>query len=361
MGDDAVPLRVPVGVLLLALVGWIVFDAARRLAPRYLPAAPSRSEAWLRLLLVAVLIAVTAVAVLGLVGVLWPAAILFLYMYLFQRQPPLAIIEGERPVPPELRWLAIPTLLLLAFDLVAYLPASPVDWDAATYHLYLPARWLQAGRLFHVPTVFGDNAAAFAPPNGALFFTWQMALTGRDAVGQRLTVAVPGVSRPGALPRLPAARHGSRGGGTDRSDPAVAGAAQAPGPIRPTSTSSWSPSPSARSIGSCSIAASPRRATIVACGLAGGLAAGTKALGPAAGGAFGAASGVDRLPPQALRRPAGLLRLRPGRRWLVVRAEPLALRQPPVSGEGFARLPRATRGLLRRGDPGGGVPPRELA
>lgn len=70
--------------------------------------------------------------------------------------------------------------LVLVLDLAAVLPRVPTDWDAMTYHLYFPARWLQAGGIVHVPTVFADNSAAFAPQNGALFFAWQMALLGVD-------------------------------------------------------------------------------------------------------------------------------------------------------------------------------------
>ncbi len=80
---------------------------------------------------------------------------------------------------PRIPWIA--TGAVLALDLLVFWPAPPIDWDAMTYHLYLPARWLQEGSWHHVPTVFGDNAAAFAPQNGALVFTWVLALTASDA------------------------------------------------------------------------------------------------------------------------------------------------------------------------------------
>ena len=71
---------------------------------------------------------------------------------------------------------------LFLIDLSVLLPMPPTAWDAMTYHLFLPARWLQDGRIFHIPTVFGDNAAAFAPQNGALIFAWHLGLSGNDAV-----------------------------------------------------------------------------------------------------------------------------------------------------------------------------------
>ncbi len=174
------------GALLLAAAVGLTAGAARRLASRVLP-ADSSSEGLLRAILAAVVIAVSSVAVLGLAGVLVPAAILaaaalwYLAARALPAAPPSAGTEGV-PWPRAIRWPAVLTGLLVALDVAAFLPASPVDWDAATYHLHLPGRWLQEGRLFHVPTPFSDNAAAFAPHNGAVFFTWQMALSGRDAV-----------------------------------------------------------------------------------------------------------------------------------------------------------------------------------
>jgi hypothetical protein len=56
-----------------------------------------------------------------------------------------------------------------------------------TYHLYFPARWIQAAAIEHIPTVFGDNAAAFAPQNGALIHAWSMSLLGSDALTNTLS------------------------------------------------------------------------------------------------------------------------------------------------------------------------------
>ena len=180
-------LDVPWGVVLLAVAAGLTLGTARRLVALGLPVEESRSEELLRRLLVVVLITISSVAVLGFAGVLSAVAILMVAVLLYlgsRRLPEMAPVpsQGGARWPRSIRWPAILTSVLVVFDLASYLPASPVDWDAATYHLHLPARWLQEGRIFHLPTVFGDNAAAFAPQNGALFFTWQMALSGRDAV-----------------------------------------------------------------------------------------------------------------------------------------------------------------------------------
>ena len=50
----------------------------------------------------------------------------------------------------------------------------PVGYDSLTYHLFFPARWLQAHQLAIIPTPFGDQAPAYAPSNGELFYLWLM-------------------------------------------------------------------------------------------------------------------------------------------------------------------------------------------
>jgi len=204
------------GSLLLATALGLTAAAAHRAAPRLLPGATSTSDRLLRALLVAALLIVEPVALLGFSGVLGTV--------------PLLVVAGvafaaSRALPParRLRWprvfshaLAVIAIVLTAAvawgDLVAGLPAAPVGWDAMTYHLYFPARWLQEGRIFHLPTVFSDNAAAYAPQNGALLFAWQMALLGSDATTDvcqllglaALAVAVHRLGRTLGVVRLPA-------------------------------------------------------------------------------------------------------------------------------------------------------------
>ena len=154
-------LDVPWGALLLVVAVGLSADAACRLASRGLP-AESGGDRLARALLAGVLLAVSSVAALGFAGVLGRPAILALAIAVFvacRQLPPPAAFRVRWPR--AARRPLVLTLLLVAIDLVALLPASPVDWDAASYHLYLPARWLQEGRIFHLPTVFGDNAAAF--------------------------------------------------------------------------------------------------------------------------------------------------------------------------------------------------------
>ena len=50
----------------------------------------------------------------------------------------------------------------------------PGRYDSLNYHLYFPARWLQDHQLSIIPTPFGDEAPAYAPSNGELWFLWLM-------------------------------------------------------------------------------------------------------------------------------------------------------------------------------------------
>jgi hypothetical protein len=63
----------------------------------------------------------------------------------------------------------------LVFVVAVGLIESPLTlYDSLSYHLLFPARWLQEHRLSIVPTPFSDEAQAYAPANGELFFLWLM-------------------------------------------------------------------------------------------------------------------------------------------------------------------------------------------
>jgi len=61
--------------------------------------------------------------------------------------------------------------LIVAFGITH----SPLTlYDSLSYHLLFPARWLHDHRLSIVPTPFSDEAQAYQPANGELFFLWLM-------------------------------------------------------------------------------------------------------------------------------------------------------------------------------------------
>jgi len=90
----------------------------------------------------------------------------------------LVLVPRARPpiatprIPIHLAMIALP---LLAFIVAVGLVQSPLTlYDAVSYHLVFPARWLQDHRLSIVPTPFSDPAQAYQPGNGELFFLWLM-------------------------------------------------------------------------------------------------------------------------------------------------------------------------------------------
>jgi len=65
-------------------------------------------------------------------------------------------------------------LLVSLALLVAYtcLTDPHYAYDALTYHLYFPVRWLQDGAISVVPTWFGDPAPTYAPAASAVYYAW---------------------------------------------------------------------------------------------------------------------------------------------------------------------------------------------
>ena len=170
-------------VVLLAL-------AVPRLTPVLLPGSRDRADRTLRGLLLAVLLITCVNAVLGFAGLLqtvWVAAAM-VAIWLVSRAFPEPV-DADRihffglhltTGPSSWPWLA--AAVWFGFEALATLPTAPVNWDALTYHLYFPARWVQEGRIFHIPSVFADNTVAFAPQNGPLLFAWILSLSASDAL-----------------------------------------------------------------------------------------------------------------------------------------------------------------------------------
>ncbi len=82
---------------------------------------------------------------------------------------------------PDRYWLwLLPACVMLIAGVGVFLLFAPAQWDVMTYHLYIPVRWLQSARIVHVPTFYGDEAAAFAPGNAAAIYAWALALLNSD-------------------------------------------------------------------------------------------------------------------------------------------------------------------------------------
>ena len=118
--------------------------------------------------------------VLGSAGRITPSACLALLaalatMCLFFDSPSWPMVPSQ----PTLAALPVPlvglTAALVAFMVGFAMTHSPMTlYDSLSYHLYFPARWLQEHRLSIIPTPFSDEAQAYAPGNGELFFLWLM-------------------------------------------------------------------------------------------------------------------------------------------------------------------------------------------
>lgn len=146
------------------------------------------TDRWLFTLLLALGFIATSCALLAACGLLGRTGIVVTSALFALTSPKGSATRSSSTATGWSRWrslgLALPLVLcgwLLIVDLATYLPVVPSNWDAMGYHLFFAARWLQAGALETVPTVFGDPAHPFGPHNGALIFAWQMALLGRDA------------------------------------------------------------------------------------------------------------------------------------------------------------------------------------
>ena len=138
------------------------------------------------------LFAMLAVLLTGTLGILKPYCLtaipVILALWLLVRQPG-PILKMSRIEFRKEYWLFLVPGILILCRLAVFLPFTPNAWDSMTYHLFIPLRWMQTGEIFHVPTVFGDNAAAYAPKNGGLIYAAIMTLMHRDLLLNVLSLA----------------------------------------------------------------------------------------------------------------------------------------------------------------------------
>jgi hypothetical protein len=135
-------------------------------------------ERVVRAALIAVAMIVFVSLVLGAIGALTVTSVLGCQLAL------LALATAFRPSVAERNATTralVPALALgVGVVIVAFVVGmgaghSPLTaYDSLSYHLFFPARWLQEHRVFIVPTPFSDEAQAYQPGNGELFFAWLM-------------------------------------------------------------------------------------------------------------------------------------------------------------------------------------------
>jgi hypothetical protein len=158
--------------LLCAAVGLTASRIVRRVFPW-----EGAADAILRTGIVAFALIVLMGLALGTAGLLGPPAYLVVaatgwMASLVLKTPRQAPNVRATAVPIQIAVVLVP---ILAFIVAAGLLQSPLTlYDSLSYHLFFPARWLQEHRLSIIPTPFSDEAQAYAPANGELFFLWLM-------------------------------------------------------------------------------------------------------------------------------------------------------------------------------------------
>ncbi len=181
-----------------ALFLWLLVLVSLRLLPfilgrKQLLISPARA-----LVLVLPLLLFQTIMIVGFCGItglgLWSlpllvcAAIWFGIVCLFTKKPEIVwrMPDIKRNRKRLIIW-SIPAF----FGLIAvagFMQLPPLSYDVLTYHLYIPARWLQENSFIHVPTVFSDNSAAFSPKNWYLLaVAWLNFLPG-DSVMEAVTL-----------------------------------------------------------------------------------------------------------------------------------------------------------------------------
>lgn len=173
-----------ISVLLLAINFFFILKISQKLLNITLRNSIIAKTDYLAFLILYVfLVSGLIIAICGYSGLLRMEYILFASGVLFMLS---TLLKSEAPAlenhfSKNILLIAIPAIVLNSFIASVNLPLTVTNWDAMTYHLYFPSRWIQDGMIFHVPSVFGDNAPAFFPKCWMLFLTMFMAVSQSDA------------------------------------------------------------------------------------------------------------------------------------------------------------------------------------
>lgn len=138
----------------------------------------SRTDALVRVAVVSFAVVVLCGLVLGglrqlsIAGYLAAESALFLLSTIIPRRDMLPAMPHPIRLP---AWLMGTGGALLAFAIAFAFGHAPMTlYDSVSYHLFFAGRWLQDGALSIIPTPFSDEAQAYTPANGELFFVWLM-------------------------------------------------------------------------------------------------------------------------------------------------------------------------------------------
>jgi hypothetical protein len=156
---------------LALLDAWMLFEA-------FFP-SDRLADACLRIAVLAFALVTGCGMVLGSVTLLTPGAygallLMLLAVLTLLKWPALSTARVQRASVPRFHPVVVLVPPILVFVLCVGLTHPPVEYDSLTYHLFFPARWLQAHQISIIPTPFGDQAPAYEPANGEMVFLWLM-------------------------------------------------------------------------------------------------------------------------------------------------------------------------------------------
>jgi len=172
---SVVGFRPGIGYLWFWLLGTCVALSSARIARRVWP-DDGLSDSLLRTGIIAFALVVTGEMLLGSVGQvrLLPELLLLGGVCVLSLTLNVPATRPRIPASAPLMLVAVLAPLLI-FVVATGVTRSPLTlYDSLSYHLVFPARWLLDHRLSIVPTPFSDEAQAYAPANGELFFLWLM-------------------------------------------------------------------------------------------------------------------------------------------------------------------------------------------
>ena len=166
--------REPAEYFTFWLLSLLLVFASVRLARRAFGAI-GLVDTFIRSAVLAFALTVLAGLLLGSVGLINRIS----YLLFLTACAAASLLARKRPHP--IAVPAIPIVLaalvvpVLTFVIAVGVTQSPLTlYDSISYHLFFPARWLQEHRLTIIATPFSDEAQAYAPANGELWFLWLM-------------------------------------------------------------------------------------------------------------------------------------------------------------------------------------------
>lgn len=165
-----------VAYLVFWLLSACVVLASSRIARRLFP-TDSLAGMLIRIGTLSFALVVAGELLLGSLGLirLFPQLVLFGGIYGASLRLPAPATRPPIVVSPASLMLLAMLAPMLVFLVATGVTQSPLTlYDSLSYHLVFPARWLLDHRLSIVPTPFSDEAQAYAPANGELFFLWLM-------------------------------------------------------------------------------------------------------------------------------------------------------------------------------------------